>query len=347
MGRPPKKNIDNKLKLVDSPKISCIKCGCSNQNNFYITKDIARKYFGKIPYCKDCIKEIYSNYLKKNSGNINMAIYFLCRKIDIPYIHSNYCGAIENINKSSSRIQGEDAIVSAYMKGLSFSEQNGWGFTFDESKGEDQIEGIASYEDITKVKRNINFSNKENEDYDIIEYDTEYLVRKWGLFSNEDLAYLESEYLDWEDKLNGITEKSTEIMVRQVCLQCNEIRKDREANINVEKKLKTLQDLLKTSGLIELQDSANEERSVGMLINDIEYKRPIKKADPEFEDIDNIKDILYGFIGAMCRTLGKENVYTEKFDEIYEKYSIDIIDSLKQAKEEEDTEKEKLGDENG
>ena len=34
----------------------------------------------------------------------------------------------------------------------------------------------------------------------------------------------------------------------------------------------------------------------------------------------------------MCRARGIENKYTEKFDEIYGKYSIDIIDELKKAR---------------
>lgn len=323
----------NKSNNIDkNSKIRCLKCGMSNQSNFYATKDVCRKFYGKIPYCKDCVKEMYLGYLKKYN-NVNIAIYYLCRKIDVPYIHNAFLGAVENINNPNAKIQGEDSIVSSYMKTLGFSDRNGWGSTFDDSQGENEVEGITSFADVTKVKRSFKSNNKNN-DCEILEYDTDELIQKWGMFDNEDLAYLESEYLDWEDKLNGIVEKSTDIMVKQVCLQCNEIRKDRENGTNVDKKVKTLQDLLKTSGLIEMQNSESEERYVGMLINDIEYKRPIKKVDPDFDDVDNIRDILYGFIGAMCRTLGKENFYTEKFDEIYDKYSIDIIDNLKQLKEE-------------
>ena len=54
-----RKNINNS-KDEQKDKIKCINCGCSNQSNFYVTKDKNRKYFGKIPYCKDCIKEIYT-----------------------------------------------------------------------------------------------------------------------------------------------------------------------------------------------------------------------------------------------------------------------------------------------
>lgn len=344
-GRPPKSTARlNKVDTENAP-IYCIRCGCSNKNNFYKTKDINRKFYGRIPYCKTCLKEMYQTY-EKRYKSANLAFYYFCRKIDVAYIHANYEGALNNIKNPNASIKDDNdsAIISAYMKGLSFAEQNGWGLTFDESQGEDQVDGIISYDEITKVKRNIKFSNSNTEDYDVLEFDTQELVQKWGLFDNEDLAYLESEYMDWEDKLNGITEKSTDIMVKQVCLQCNEIRKDRESGISVEKKLKTLQDLLKTSGLIEMQTNVSEDKIVGMTISDIEYKRPIKAVDPDFADIDNIRDIIYGFTGAMCRTLGKENYYTSKFDEIYGKYGIDIIDDLKAAKERESTPDIPIGD---
>ena len=272
-------------------KIKCLCCGMGNQSNFYATKDPFRKYFAKIPYCKNCIKEIYNKYLKKYNGNINMAIYYLCRKIDLPYIHSAFVGAVENINNPNAKIQGEDSIVSAYIKNLSFSEANGWGCNFDDSQGENEIDGLSSFEETIKVKRSQKIPGKEpdKDKYDVIEYDTDELIRKWGLYDNSDLIYLESEYLDWSDKLNGIHEKSIDIMVKQVCLQCNEIRKDRENGANVDKKLATLQSLLKTSGLIEAQKDNTDDLSVGMLISEIEHKRPVKTVDPELEDVNNIQ----------------------------------------------------------
>ena len=46
---------------TDNSKIRCIRCGSANQGNFYQTKDKNRGYFAKIPYCKDCIKEMWQN----------------------------------------------------------------------------------------------------------------------------------------------------------------------------------------------------------------------------------------------------------------------------------------------
>lgn len=334
-GRPPKGNVSRTKSVLETEekKIICINCGTFNQQNFYQTKDKNRKYFGKIPYCKSCIKEIYSYYLKKYK-EMNMAIYYTCRKIDIPYIHTAYTGAVENINNPNSRIQGEDSIVQAYMKNLAFSEQNGWGYTFDDSMGEDQIDGLVSYDVYTKVKKSKKIvGTSENDDmYDIIEYDTEYLQSKWGIYTNEELAQLESEYLDWAEKLgfkNGsIVEKSIDVIVKQICYQTLEINNDRVNGNDVNKKVDTLTKLMSNAGLIEKQKSNNEvERSIGQRIEDIEKFRPIKEVDPELADVDNINDLFVAFVGCMARSLDKSNEYSRLFEEKYAKYSIDIIEN--------------------
>lgn len=66
-----------------------------------------------------------------------------------------------------------------------------------------------------------------------------------------------------------------------------------------------------------------------MSARDIEFHRPVKEPDTELQDVDNIKDIIIAMLGGTSRALGKENEFTEEFDNIYQKYSIDIIDNLK------------------
>lgn len=129
--------ISKKEEVVEAPKIVCIGCGNANQSNFYMARDEFRSYFRKVPYCKDCINKIFQNYLRLKGGNYNLALYYTCRKIDLPYIHSAYTGAVENVNNPKSNIKGMENVMSAYMKNMSFADKNGWGATFDESVGED------------------------------------------------------------------------------------------------------------------------------------------------------------------------------------------------------------------
>lgn len=326
------RKVISKKEKVENEKVTmyCLWCGNSSKSNFYMTKDKHRSFLGRIPYCKDCIQKIYEEYLRKYNNDINLAVYYTTRKIDIPYIHTAFVGALENVRNPNSRIFGEDSIMKAYMKNLAFAEKNGWGNSFDDSQGEDEIEGLSSFEDVIKVKRKVRKdSNEDTDNYEVIEMDSAELVRKWGNFDDEDLAYLESEYMEWEQQLNGIPDKNTEIMVRQICLQCNEIRKDRQEERPVEKKIATLQSLFKTSGLNEMQKNESATKGIGMNIRDIEYKRPIKQVDPELEDVDNIRSILLAYLGGTSRALGKENKFTEQFDETFAKYNIDIIEDIR------------------
>ena len=171
------------------------------------------------------------------------------------------------------------------------------------------------------------------DDYEILEYDTGYLQNKWGTFDNPDLAYLENQYLDWEDKLGGIDDKSIDMIVQQICLQALEIRKGREAGADVTKMVKTLRELMNDAGLVEKLNKKAEvmNRSVGQRIEDIERMRPVFKVDPELSDVDNVNKIIIGFTGSLSKTLGKSNYYTQKFDEIYGPYTIDVIEEGKKT----------------
>lgn len=326
-----KKDVD------DTYKVFCSKCGSSNQSNFYTSRDKSREFYGKIPLCKNCIKLKYDEYLAK-FNDMNLAIYYLCRKIDIPYVHAAYTGALENINNPNSKIQGEDSIVQAYMKNMSFAEQNGWGNCFDDSQGEEQIEGLSTYDIYTKVKRNKkpNGENPQSDEdmYETIVIDTQYLRNKWGDFSNEDLATLESEYMDWVQKLGGqIDEKSIDVIVKQICYQVLDINQHRMSGEDVTKKVGTLTQLMNTSGLIEKQKmNTSSTRTAGQRIEDIEKLHPIKTVNPELDDIDNINNLLVGYIGSTARTLGKNNYYTQKFEELYSPYTIDIIEESNEDK---------------
>ena len=132
-----------------------------------------------------------------------------------------------------------------------------------------------------------------------------------------------------KEQLNGIVDKFVDIMVKQVCLQMNEIRHDRENGVPVEKKLAALRNLIKDSGLADLQNNEAASQGVGMTARDIEFHRPVREPDKELNDVDNIGGILIGFLGGTSRAIGKENEFTEVFDKVYDKYTIDIIDNLR------------------
>lgn len=313
-------------------KLVCISCGSAVQSNFNATKDNYHRYFNKIPYCKDCVKEIYKGYLVKYNGNTNLALYFTCRKIDIPYIHQAYLAAVKESQNEKSVLSGEDNILPIYLKNLAFADKNGWGSSFDDSQGENNIEGLSNYDEYTKIKRPKKVAGGlgDDEDYEDIEFSTAYLQSIWGRYDNDDLAYLQNEYMDWESKLGQIDTKDIEVIVKQICYQTLDINKARENGEDVTKKLNALTSLMNNGGLLEKQNKAVQNaKVVGQRIEDIETFRPIKKVDPELSDVDNVNLLFDAFAGCTARALGKNNKYVEKFEKEFEPWSIDIIENGK------------------
>lgn len=330
------------------PVLYCLECGNSTSNNFYMSRDKHRKFFGKIPYCKNCIKKIYSKYLGLYDDE-NLAVYYTCRKIDIPYIHTNYIGAVETAKNRAAKTGEPVNLFQIYMVGLGFSEKNGWGSTFDDSQGENQIEKLNTFDAVTEIKRNrINnpAHNPEanSDEYETIEYDTEFLQSKWGqTFENWELAYLEGEYLDWDEKLNGISDKTIDILVKQICYQLLDIYKDRQSGASVDKKIKTLTDLMNNSGLIDKQDKANEKhKTLGMEIEQIEYMKPATSGKKIFDDVDGIQNYIKGSAGCYFKAMGVENEYTKFYDEWMKDYQVDIVNEMLATKQSEEKELERI-----
>ena len=355
-GRPSKAEIEARQDLERSKKVVCMSCGCKNQNNFYKSQNPANKYFGKIPYCKDCIRgEMWQSFLKKYNGNDQLALHALLRSLNLPYIHSVYLASLKNLenpNSMISNIRAENAedgnvteglLVAAYMKNYnSFHQQNNYGNTYIDSEGIDQITALAENEPHLIIKRKKTQVNddsiRDEEKYEYFEYDADELIDKWGEFEDEKLKKLELEYLDWKDKIGDcIREKSTDIMVKQACFLTVTINEKRVRGESVEDEMKELRAILKDSGLLEKQQSQDiENTKIGMTIRDIEQFRPIKETLPELVDVDNYGDIITTFIGAMSRTMGKTNEFTEAFDKIYRPYIIDIVEGADGATDEQD-----------
>lgn len=340
-------------------KLSCMCCGKKTQDNFYMSHNIFDKYYKVIPYCKTCIRGImWDYYLKKHNGDEQLALHGLLRSLNLPYIHSLYISSIKTINNPNSKInnvhkieetdeeteeeiedrynkntinkENNSVIVAAYMKNYnSLHDSNNYGDTYLDSVGLEEVVGLKSYNDIVRVKRKKqadSIQKEKAEKYEELRYDVDDLIYKWGEFDEETLIKLELEWLDWSDKIGDyIYEKSTQLILKQICFLTVEIENKRLRGEKVKDEISSLQVLMKESNLIEKQQrNEGEKLIIGMKIKEIEYSRPIKSAIPSLVDVDHYGEIINTFIGNTSKTLGMENEYTKKCDEIYKKYTIDM-----------------------
>ena len=350
-GRPPKpKEIpvtttveeDNSLQ-IDGNKPMCLCCGTQKKISFYRSYNRFNKVYGVVPYCKECLRgEIWKYYMTKHSKNEQLALHSLLRSINIPYLHNVYLGALSHLNNPNSVLNatsngGEESagnLISAYLKNYnSFHDQNGYGDSYIESEGLGEIQGLTSFEETIKVKRKRKVENPKDIDkdkYDVLEYDVDELILRWGDLSDDELASLQNEFLDWKDKLGDfIEEKSTELLVMQICYETLALQKKRELGEKTKDEIKNLLDLMNNSGLIEKQQAnARNKKSLGQTIRDLEEYAPIKPVETALDDIDGYREMILAISGCIFKAQNIENEYTEAFDRIFKDYELDAVKNL-------------------
>lgn len=312
----------------------CPTCG-GLKDNWYMSKDEFRNFFGNILYCKDCIKDIYNYYLDKYNQNTGKAIYYMCRKVDAPFNFSAYESSLANINNEQSTIQGVENLYKSYFKTInSLSSKNSYGNCFDDSVGAENIPELNPYNDVIKIP--VNNESEDDEDYEILEYTLEELEHKWGNYSREELIWLQRECVQWERDLKGITDKSVDVVVEQICCIRLDIYRNRQQGRSSKDEIKQLQDLMKTSGLNKKENTEDfNNQLIGTGIKMIENNRPVRNVDPKLADLDNMKKLVYSIVGGLSKTLGKTNGFTEKFDEYYSAHSFDL-DGFKNSNDDTD-----------
>jgi len=194
---------------------TCLRCGTAKKTQFYVSRNPKYQYFGKVPWCKDCIEVIYNEYFNKyNSSRI--AIMYMCRALDIAYYNNIFYVA-------EKEAEGRGFTVKqTYFKNLN---SLGGGFTettsFDHGECSAIIEG-ASFEMALKNEKEFiipievssgtpdSLSDKETEiKIDVIRligYDPflEYPICDQRFLYSELLSYLDEDTLEDTFKLSQI-----------------------------------------------------------------------------------------------------------------------------------------------
>lgn len=110
--------------------ILCVKHGKElAKPNFYVANSSSLySGIGRIPVCKNCISKMFTDYMNAHKDP-KIAIYNMCRKLDIAFSNSNYEGAYKECDNDTSRIFG------LYMKNHnSLGKTNGVGISFDDGE---------------------------------------------------------------------------------------------------------------------------------------------------------------------------------------------------------------------
>lgn len=106
----------------------CLRCGVNGkQTSFYNSFNPTYDWnLHKIPYCKECIQQMYEEFYKQ-TGDSELAMFYLCRKLDVYYATTIYEGANKAVLKGGS-------LIPSYFKTYNgFHNNANYGDTFSQS----------------------------------------------------------------------------------------------------------------------------------------------------------------------------------------------------------------------
>lgn len=284
---------------------------CTNEkaaNRFYKSQDFLDTD-GKMPICIDCVGYLFNSYYATHS-RIDIALYEVCRCVNIRYDSRAYSALMSSLEKNSMQatvdlISGtadevadtdiDEIVVDTktslfgkyYTILMKLYANKNIDLMFDVYKN-DRPEG---YEDKTTdmaVKEVIDdaYAKKMNS-----------LERKWGRgFTEDEYAYLESEYQGWA-KTKDVENKSVDTLIREVCIQQLVIRKIREEGGEVSKKdidvLTILMDKCSITPDKEKETSSSKSTAAfGVWVKDVETMSPAEWVENQklFKDVEGIDD---------------------------------------------------------
>ena len=333
------KNIrgNNEYTLIPHNYRQCSYCGryLNAELNFYgIYKkdesDIRRVNM----CCKNCADTIFKNAYRE-TDDLKESLVLCSQKLDIitfdniiqKYLHiiDTEDGKIAFRNGSYLGLYVADCQIEADRHNIpenerDFQHSEIGGPLFKDFTFEIPFKPIYPVNEVT--------DQEESEDNTTIK-DVQRLKAQWGpSFSKKDLEWLDNKENEWYDNYE-IYGKQRELLVQQLCLEELQLFKARNKGEDCTKKLKNIQDLLKSSDLTpkstEVDNPSQKFKQFGEFIKEVETTEPIINEDPEFEDVDNIRKMWKQIAGAIIRTAGKQDKLVEEFEENMKDYTVDFI----------------------
>lgn len=294
--------------------VYCSKCGkayTKTKGTFSVSYGQLYKGMGFLPYCKDCVDDMYEKYYNE-CGDDRLAVRQMCRKLDL-YWNQSLFNAVANRNS-------QQTIMSAYIKKT--NEPKWAGKSYDDTLREYGALWTWGLSGTPAVKA----PAQDGEDAQECASDAppESIKSFWGP-GYSDLMYwqLDERYKYWLAQYPEGAELSLgeEALLRQVCNLEISIAQNRSKNKSIEKEVSTLNSVIASLNIRPdkkkaVEGTLNENTPFGVWIRRIEDTRPISEPDEQFKDVDGIrKYITVWFFGHLCKMLKIKNSYSKLYEE--------------------------------
>lgn len=305
-----------KIKPLSSPStLVCLRCGEKlDAKLFTNTKSKFFRTYLKIPYCRECINDIYDEYYEmyKSEGSTNpdrKAVERICMILDLYYSDKLFDSAMKKVNSNL-----DSTVMTSYisMTKLSQNSSKNYDTTIREK-----------YEDMKDKESIMSIYTEEDAEKDIRVKDA---IKMFGSgFDREDYIFLYNEYTDWTSR-HECDSKSKEELIKQICfvqldlLKANRAGRDtKDLNMSLTK----LMDAAKLQPKQNSGDTTAENQTLGTLIDKWENTRPIPECDEELKDVDNIARYINVFFkGHLAKMLKLKNGFSKMYDDFMKKYTV-------------------------
>lgn len=266
----------------------CLKCDGSFpfRDGFYSTSDTDFYPLGKLPICKGCCQ---ANIEEKGFDSFLDLLRLINKPLYDDTFRDDYFEYVKNINSLPQYRK------TTFLESTLFNENKALS-TLKRAKPQE-----LSEEDL-----------RESEDF-------------WGIGKSErEYLWLNHQFSDYLSRYE-VDGKTLEDLIVEICLTRLDIRNRREAGSDVDKQMKTLNDLLTSANLKPSQETGNqsvEQETFGTLIKKWEDTRPIQD-DSEWKKNDSIgKYLKVWFTGHLMRMFDIENKDEEEYYEELNKYTV-------------------------
>lgn len=284
---------------------------CTNTKDikkFYLTQDFLDTD-GKMSICIDCCTYLF-NYYYSLHGRIDIAIYEVCRCLNVRYDSRAYSSLMLALERNSMQatinsINGDaeddccesdidkiavDTKYSLFGKyytilRTTYMNNEDIDLSFDVYKNDrpDGYEDKSTDKPVTEVLDDI-YSKKLT-----------LMEKKWGKQTEEDdYSFLESEYSSWA-KTKDTEEKGVDLLIKEICLQQLKMRKTREDGQDIKKNdvdiLTSLMDKCSlTPDRMKENTSNKSANAYGIWIKDVETLSPAEWIENKklFKDVEGI-----------------------------------------------------------
>jgi len=318
---------NKKLKGTDgilNPKeIYCLCCGKKDSSdNYYNSDSLQYKAYGKLPYCKECINEIYQGYLSeykklKYAEPEKKAVQRLCMTFDLYYCDKIFESAKKEWVEAKRKFKNDDLVYTAYfMKHAKMYQyrRNNYNTTINDE-----------YKQMKDDQKTMSmFNSNDDEQQKVVSKAVNFFGR--GL-SDDEYLFLQNEYDDWTARHECQT-KAQEELIKQICFtQLALFKAVRSGDDSKAKDLNAT--LMKQMDAAKLQPKQNkgetvsETQTFGTLIEEWENHDPIPEVDEELKDVDKIGLFLDVFFrGHLAKMMGLKNGVSKYYDEYMKQFTV-------------------------